>query len=635
MVAHSLKQRISDFLIKYPPFSYIPESEVLKIAATSKVKVLNPNEFIFHEGENPVSEFYVIYQGSVELIDEKTNEIIEILEEGDIFGIAALLAKRLYIFSARTVEDTILYILPFDFFKEYIQKYPRVLRYFSSGFAPGMHQFKKKKIDLEEDFKSFFAHDEVLEIKITKNVITAKPDMTVQQIAEIMSEKNIGSIIIVNDNYFPVGIVTDSDLRKKIATGKYPVTVYVKEIMSSPVITFSKNISATDVIIEMMKRKIRHLCLTEDGTPNSKIVGIVSEHDVLALHGNNPAVIVKEIQKTDEIIRLSQMRNRANQLLKEYLKQDVSIVFIANTITEINDALISRAIHLSIEKINKEGYQNPELKFAWLSLGSEGRKEQLLRTDQDNAIVYEDPPEEKKEYAQKYFLKLAADVNQILIQCGFEECPGEIMAKNPRWCQPVSVWKSYFKKWMDIPDGEGILNTTIFFDFRVTYGEEKLASELRDYIIQNKNNFFILFLAKKAIDNPPPINFFRNLIVEKSGEHKNEFDLKTRCLMPLIDAARVLVLDKNYLEYQSTIERYEALRRLDNRNESIYKEAIESFEIYLKLRTQQGLFNNNSGRYIKPEELTKLEKQILRNTFHSIELIQNLLNSNYQLNLVR
>lgn len=635
MSSESLKKRITDFLIKYPPFSFISEEDLLKISATCKVKIYNSKEYIFREGETPPNQFYVINQGSVQLISEETNEIVEVLEEGDIFGIAALLAKRLYIFSAQAVEETILYTFPFLTFEPYIHKYPRVLRYFSSGFSAGMHHLKKKKLEISEEYKikKFTSYDEVLELKITRNVITASPENTIQEIANLMSEKNIGSMIITDENQYPIGIITDSDLRKKVATGKFPITAKAKEIMSKPVQTFKTNINAAEAIVEMMKKNIRHLCLTEDGTPNSKITGIVSEHDVLVLHGNNPAVLVKEIQNTNELEKLVKIRDRADKLLKDYIDQDLSIHFVSNTISEINDALIEKAIEISIDRLEKEGIKNPEIPFAWVSLGSEGRKEQMLRTDQDNAIIFQDS--NNNEEAQKYFLKLGSYVNEILIQCGFSECPGNIMARNPELCQPVSKWKEYFKKWMEIPDEKNILNITIFFDFRNTYGDESIIEELRNFINKHKNNFFIGFLAKNAISTPPPLNFFRNFIVEKSGEHKDEFDLKTRCLLPLIDSARVLCIDKGILTTSSTIERYKMLQEIDKVNKELYEEAIETFSYYLKLRTIYGLKNNNSGRYIKPDELSKLDKQLLRNSFSVIENIQNLLNSQYQLDFIR
>jgi CBS domain-containing protein len=446
-----------------------------------------------------------------------------------------------------------------------------------------------------------------------------------------MKEKNIGSIIIADENKRPIGIITDSDLRKKVATGDFPITAKAKEIMSSPVYTLLPNISASEAIIHMMSKNIRHLVLTEDGTPNTPIFGIVSEHDVLVLHGNNPAVLVKEIQNTEDSRKLSLLRARADKLLKDYIDQEVSIQFVANTISEINDALIKKAIDISIKRLEEEGIKKPEVSFAWLSLGSEGRKEQLLKTDQDNAIVYEDPPENLQEEVRNYFLKLGNSVNKILVEAGFSECPADIMAKNPKWCQPLQKWKEYFKTWMEIPDEKNVMQTTIFFDFRAVYGNKNLAEELKKYIYQLKNPLFLGLLAKSAVSNPPPLNFFRNLIVEKSGEHKDEFDLKARCTMPLIDAARVLCLEREALDVHSTIERYQKLMELEPENKQVYQSAIESFSVYLRFRTMQGLKHGDTGRYIKLEELTKLEKQLLKNTFSAIEEVQKILKAQFKL----
>jgi len=158
-----------------------------------------------------------------------------------------------------------------------------------------------------------------------------------------------------------------------------------------------------------------------------------------------------------------------------------------------------------------------------------------------------------------------------------------------------------------------------------------LAEELKKYIYQLKNPLFLGLLAKSAVSNPPPLNFFRNLIVEKSGEHKDEFDLKARCTMPLIDAARVLCLEHEALDVHSTIERYQKLMELEPENKQVYQSAIESFSVYLRFRTMQGLKHGDTGRYIKLEELTKLEKQLLKNTFSAIEEVQKILKAQFKL----
>ena len=198
--------------------------------------------------------------------------------------------------------------------------------------------------------------------------------------------------------------------------------------------------------------------------------------------------------------------------------------------------------------------KNSGLRFCWLSLGSEGREEQLLRTDVDNAILYEDPAEDKREEAKAYFLRIGELVNKTLIACGFEKCPADIMASNPAYCLSLSEWKLKFGHWINSPDPQSLMNSTIFFDFRLVYGDTILEKALQNYLIDaiETGGTFINHLAKNALQNPPPLTFFKNLVVEKGGEHKNEFDIKKRAMMPLADAARVLILNHGEVKEHNT-----------------------------------------------------------------------------------
>jgi CBS domain-containing protein len=642
MDSESLKHRISDFLKIYPPFSFLEENELLRLSALTRVQFRKAGEVIFHQGQQPDEVFYVIHQGHVHLTIEEENEttLVESLDEGDIFGIAALLARRLYLFTAKAEEDCILYLLPYEPFKKIIYTHPRILRFFSSGFSAGMHFYHKRNIktELEDSERSHFSsHDEILKIHISKRVVQCRPDVPVSDAAKIMTEHRVGSILVLDDRKLPLGIITDSDMRKKVATGMFPISSRAEEIMSSPVITASPEITAADAIVMMMRYNIKHIAITEDGTPQSAVCGMVSEHDVLVLHGNNPAVLVKEIEQATDLSPLPRIRDRAEQLLRDYLQQNVSIQFIAGTITEINDALIDRAIDLTIQKLKGLGLELPDERFCWLSLGSEGRKEQLLRTDQDNAIVYADPPPGREEEYERYFLALGREVNNVLISCGFQECPSDIMARNPMWCKPLSVWKEYFARWITVPDDKAVMHTTIFFDLRPVYGDSSLSDELRNCILtcKKKDPAFLLFLARNAISNPPPLNFFRNFIVEKSGSHEDRFDLKARCMMPLADAARLLTISHDKVNAVSTVERYRTLIELEPDHRSIYEEAIRSYGIYMQFRARFGLQNHDSGRYIDPKELDKIDRQTLRNTFSTIEEIQRIVRVRFQLDFLR
>jgi CBS domain-containing protein len=527
-----------------------------------------------------------------------------------------------------------------------IESDPKVALFFAAEFASGMperesslaHSVTLRKAFSNNPCKPVLVENDTLEIHPTPNVVTCSPDMTIQQAAKLMAERNVGSIIISNEQKHPLGIITDTDLRKKVVAIDANVkTQPVTSIMSSPVYTVEKGQTVADLIILMMKTNLRHFCVTLDGTPHSPIEGIISEHDVVTAEGNNPAVIIKEIMQCREKEKLAIASEKAEALLVSYLQQEVGIHFIANVITEINDAMIISAMQFALDEMKADGYEQPNLRFCWLSMGSEGRKEQLLRTDQDNAILYENPPASESEKVAGYFLKLGEKVTQILIESGFKKCPADIMASNPQWNLSLKGWQTIFEKWILTPDPKAVMHSTIFFDFRPVYGNTELADELKSFILEKVKNGrgFLTFFAQNALQNPPPLSFFRNFIVESSGKHANEFDIKARTMMPLCDAARVLAFELGVKEYLSTFERFEKISEIEPQLKDLAKESGMAYEILMRLRAQNGLKNQNSGRYINPNNLNKLERQALRNIFKTIESLQSTINLRYQLDYLR
>ena len=257
-------------------------------------------------------------------------------------------------------------------------------------------------------------------------------------------------------------------------------------------------------------------------------------------------------------------------------------------------------------------------------------KSNSLRTDQDNAILFSDTS--NNEQTQKKLLKIAERVNQILEQCGFEKCPAEIMARNPRFCLPLSQWKREFHQWITTPEPKALMHSTIFFDFRAGWGRPDLAGELRTYLLGLIKEYpiFLNFLAQNALQNPPPLSFFKNFLVERSGEHKNEFDIKKRGLMPLTDAARLLTLGHHSASIQNTIKRFQRLIELEPNNKDLYESAISAYELFLKHRTINGLNQGDSGRYITIDQMNKFDKQVLKDAFWSIKEIQDLIKVRFQ-----
>ena len=346
-------------------------------------------------------------------------------------------------------------------------------------------------------------------------------------------------------------------------------------------------------------------------------------------------MILSEIGKAKTKERLRTLRDQAEELLRRYLEDEVGMSFLANMISEINDTLIRRAIRLSLQELEGRGMR-PPVPFCWLALGSEGREEQLLRTDQDNAILYADPGDDDG-VAERFYLELGRLVVDILVEAGFKACPGDIMASNPKWNQPLAEWKRYFSQWIREPENIAVMHTNIFFDFRPVFGENALAAELKGHIFDSiqVDRGFLSFFALNATRNPPPLSFFRNMVVERSGEHRDAFDIKARAMMPLADAARVLVYDLGIDIYGSTAERWQRIGETHEHLARLASEAGMAYEILMRIRALEGLRRGTSGRYVHIKELNKLERQTLRNTFSVVKDVQLMLTSRYRTDFLR
>ncbi len=636
MPANTIVHRVFEFLRKYPPFSLMKEDRLLEIAAKIKIKYVDRGQVIFDENDAPGDFLYLVREGSVSL--SYNGETVDICDEGDLFGVRSMLSGKPYLLRALSTAESLLYLIPIPGFKVILEQNSQVGMYFAAGLASG------QAILRDESSNSSIADKYQLKASPAimgaapghKTLITCKKNETISDVAKVMRHHNIGSMVITGDRGAPIGIITDTDLRKKVATGEYPVNVPVEAIMNSPVITMKKGATLIEMMITMMTGHIHHLCITEDGTDQSKAVGIYSERDMLLAQGNHPAILVKEISKAGTLQPLPALRDKAEKLLQQYLQQGVSISIVAKVMTIINDVLIRKAISFGLDAVSKE-FNDPGLKFCWLSLGSEGREEQLLRTDVDNAILYENPPGDKRAEVKEYFLSLGRYVNDVLMQCGFAKCPADIMASNPAYCLSLQEWEQKFYRWINAPDPQALMNGTIFFDFRAVYGDPGLEKSLQEYLVSSmaQAGTFINHLAKNALQNPPPLTFFKNFVVEKGGEHKDEFDVKKRAMMPLADAARVLILHHGHPTVHHTAERFKELAALEPKQADLFNEAGMAYEWLMGLRTRFGLAQQDSGRFLPIESLNKLEKQMLRNSFVPIKELQKLLEVRFQLDYFR
>jgi CBS domain-containing protein len=475
--------------------------------------------------------------------------------------------------------------------------------------------------------------DGILPVTSVREVVTCGADASIHAAAALMSERNVGSIVVVDDERRPLGIVTDTDLRKKVVAGGLPADALVRSIMSKPVVTVPVRSTASATIIIMMRRGIRHLCITEDGTPGSAVIGIISEHDVVLLHGNNPAVLAREIAQAEDVAGLALLRGRGDELVAQYLARGINVRFVADLIAEINDALVAQLIALAERGLETRGLGRPASKYCWLSLGSDGRREQLIQTDQDSALVYEDPAETERELTAAYFGRLASEVTQGLASCGFALCPGNNMASNPEWCQPLSRWQEYFRTWIRVPKEEALLNAATFFDFRPVHGDFALAHALRECITSElaSDRTALILLAKNAAHNPPATGLWGRMNVERKSPHRGFFDLKLRAMKPVTEAVRVLALDSGVHPLTGTLDRIERMAADDRSIEGIRADIVEAYELFMRYRVLYGTRGGDAGRYLDLRKMSIQELRRLKYLFSSVSSLVKLVQVRYQL----
>jgi CBS domain-containing protein len=620
--------RVYDFLKDYPPFNLLPKEAIMKIAARVMVRFLPEKTILFEIGEMPPAMFYIVNEGAIHLHQED-GQMVDHCDEGDVFGIRPLLAESPYLLTAKSSEDTILYCIRTEDFLPYLEHNPKILAFLASNFAVGSGNMFYKKANQKESFAPDNVFTELFTIDSKKEPVFCQIQNTIQEAAVIMAQHQIGSIVVCDDNVRPIGIATDKDLRIKVVAGDIRKKENISLIMSSPVVCVKSGLSIAELQILMIKNRINHLAVTTDGTTGSRLIGVISEHDLVVQQADNPSKLIKEIRKSSSPDQLRSIRNKVERLIRKYIDQEVSIPFITQVVSGINDEIIQQAIRLSENKLGKDRFR--DIRYCWLTLGSEGREEQLLRTDQDSALIYmqnDNIPD-----IRERCITLASEVTAILHEVGYEYCPADMMASNPAWCQSVEEWQQTFHRWIFQPGEKEIMMCTIFFDYRSVYGDKILTTSLTDYIFHtlDKQEVFLHLLAKNALENPPPLSFFRNFIVEKNGEHKDSFDIKLRAMMPLADAARLLTLSNRISDENNTCKRFLALAEIEPQNAELYRMAADAYEILIRIRTKQGLAKGDSGRYIQPDEMDKMDRLQLRNAFQPIDELQKLIKIRFQL----
>ncbi|OCB78825.1 DUF294 nucleotidyltransferase-like domain-containing protein [Flavobacterium crassostreae] len=633
---NTIANQIADFLKVYAPFKYLTYEELSNIASTIRVLNLEVNTTLFQVEETLHDCFYVVASGLVNLsvIVDAEETILNKCHEGALFGLRPFFAKNNYTMTAKAREESIVYAIPIAVFRPFVANNTEVLNFMLENFAVNTHNSKdKESMHNNQISDTVYYTGQTSEMQYFQTLsynnqpIIVSPFSLVQDVAQLMAESKNTSAIICKNN-LPVGIVTDKDFSSKIATGRVAISAMVDKIMVAPVLTVLENISLAEAQLLMLKNGVTHLCVTKDGSDQSVVKGVISEHDLVVAQANNPGVLIKEIKRSQTALELKQIRLRMADLILTSIQKNIPLTHLTNIASEINFALLKRAIELSILDIG-----SAPTRFAWFSIGSQGRKEQLLFTDQDSILVFEDVVPEKYRETKDYFLNLAQKTTSILETVGYPLCPNGHMASTILWCKSLSDWIKQYTNWIHTPGENSKDLSSIFFDYEIVFGEQKMEDALNDTIFKNgdKNTLFYDFLGNDALRKNTPLTFFKNFHVEEEGPNKDKFDIKTRALMPLIDGARLFAISHGIRGINNTYMRFKQLAIKDPKHAEVYLECAEAFLFLSKLRTLEGVKNDTSGQYINLEELSKIDKEKLKNALAPMRDLEHLIKDTFQL----
>jgi CBS domain-containing protein len=429
----------------------------------------------------------------------------------------------------------------------------------------------------------------------------------------------------------PLGIMTDRDLGSRVVARELPPETPVTAVMSAPVASVAPERPAFDVLFEMTRRNVRHLAVVDEG----RLIGVVSSRDVMLLQASHPVALAQEIEEQTSVDGLAEMAPRLVPVVRWLVGEGVSAFDLGRIVAELNDRLVRRAVALTEGVLEAQGQGSPPVAYSWIAAGSEGRREQTLRTDQDNGLVYDDPPPEAAAPAADYFARLAQGVGAALVRLGFPLCAGGFMASNPEWCQPVSVWRRYFASWMEVPHPERVLNAALYFDMRAVAGSEAPARTLWDWVCEQAPSRvpFQRYMARAAVDRQVPLGFFGQFVVERSGAHRAQLDLKGRGVFPLTQAMRVYALWLGLRE-TNTMERLARAGECGVFAPTQVDELRDAWEVICRLRVRHQLACLDAGQppdnFVDPRGLPRSDRVLLKEAFRSVGWLQRDLEERFQ-----
>ncbi|MCC4831964.1 DUF294 nucleotidyltransferase-like domain-containing protein [Shewanella sp. 10N.7] len=616
---------IRNFIRQYPPFDQLPEQALIEVSKSVEISYYRSDSMVI-EFEDKIHDLYMIRSGVVEIYRRK-GELYNRLDQGGLFGQLGLLTNNKVRYPAKAVKDTLLYCIPENIFEEFCERYDVFADFVE---VEGSIRLQQAVEDNSDDANS-------LTTSKVKTILSAEPVMlsnttSIQDVARIMTNENV-SAAIINDpsltdeggNSF-VGIITVRDLCAKVIAEGLDVDTPVGEVMSTELISLDHNAYIFEAMLLMLRYNVHHLPILKNRQP----IGLIEVTDIIRYESQNSLLIVSSIFQQNSIEDLTVLSQQNSACFVRMVNEDANSHMVGRAMSEIGRSFKQRLLELAEEKFGP-----PPVPYCFLALGSMARDEQLIVTDQDNAIILDNDYQESLH--GEYFENLANYVCDGLAACGYTYCTGDIMATNPEYRKTQSQWEDCFADWIENPNPQALLNCSIFFDLYGVYGRPKWAEQLNAFILRKakKNNRFLACLARNALNRTPPLGFFKDFVMEKDGRHNNSINLKRRGTAPLADLIRVHALAIGS-QSQNSFDRLEdiieagilpATKGRDLQHAMEFISLVRIRHQALDIEAEQEPDNN-----IEPENMSEFERRNLKDAFLVLSSAQNFLKFRYTAN---
>lgn len=612
-------EAVREFLVKHAPYSHMREDAFAFLIPRLKLAYYPKDSTIVDRESTQFTPLFIVQRGTVASQTAGLDTLPDrVLGAGESFPVGALSAGGKPTRSYRALDDVFAYVLALSDFEQLRRVSPEFAAFCGEAVAVLAQQ---SLAELQRHYSQVAADQQTLARPlgelIAREPVTCSTTATLREAVLLMRDRGVRSIVVSDERERALGILTLNDLRDRVLLEEVPLETPALEVASAGPTTLPADASAADAIQLMAASGYHQVIVTDHG----RVRGVVSERDLFTLQRVSLRQVHQAIRSGRTIAALKHAAGDIRNLTRNLLAQGVGAEPLTRTIASLNDALTRQALVLVLQN-----HPRLEAPWCWLALGSEGRSEQTLATDQDNAIVFSavDAPVET---ARQRLIAFAREVNDSLAELGFPLCPGEIMASNRSWCLTDDEWRLRFLSWITEPTPEALLNANIFFDFRPLFGDAAPAERLRQWLLARTqgNQLFLRLMVANALQTAPPLGLIRAFAVDDSD---GRLDLKARGTRLFVDAARVFALAQGVAE-TNTVQRLRSAARTLAVEERHVAATVEAFH-YLqlqRLRAQEG--GGSDGNRVDPYQLNEVDQRTLQEAMRQARKLQQRLQTTY------